>query len=267
MEAGQVSDSWERGSSYEQYVGRWSRQVAPRFLDWLEPPPGLRWLDLGCGTCALSAAILDHCAPARVVGVDPSAGFLETAAANMVGRVDLRRGSAAAIPLADAEVDVVASALLLNFVSDPAAALAEMARVTGPGGCIAAYVWDYAGRMDLMRHFWDAAVELDPAAAALDEGVRFPGSRREALLAQFTDAGFAQPMVAAIDIQTPFASFDAYWQPFLGGQGPAPAYAMSLSDAGRGRLRERLQQRVRARPDGSLAFTARVWAARGTVPG
>lgn len=267
MEAMQVSDRWERGSPYEQYVGRWSRQVAPRFVSWLDLEPGLSWLDLGCGTGALSAAILDRCAPARVIAVDPSAGFLETAAANLAGRAEVRQGSATAIPLADAEVDVVASALMLNFVSDPAAALAEMARVTRPGGCIAAYVWDYAGRMDLMRQFWNAAVELDPAAAAMDEGVRFPGSRREALLAQFTDAGLAQPIVAAIEITTPFADFDSYWQPFLGGQGPAPAYAMALTASARGRLRERLQQRVPARPDGSLGFSARAWAARGTVTG
>ena len=267
MMGNQLSDRWERGSPYEQYVGRWSRQVAPRFLSWLERPPGRRWLDLGCGTGALCAAILDRCEPAAVIGVEPSAGFLETARANLGARAELRQGDASAIPLADGEVDTVVSALVLNFIPDPAGAFREMARVAGPGGCIAAYVWDYAGKMDLMRQFWDAAVELDPAAAALDEGVRFPGSRREALLTEFTDAGLQQPVVAAIEVPTLFASFDDYWQPFLGGQGPAPAYAMSLTESARERLRERLQERVPARPDGSLALTARAWAARGTVPG
>jgi SAM-dependent methyltransferase len=216
-------DTWERGNPYERYVGRWSRRVAPGFLSWLRIPAGRRWLGVGCGTGALCAAILDHCAPASVAGVDPSEGFLGTAKENLATRVVLHRGSATALPLADAAVDVVVSGLVLNFLPDPRAALAEMARVTGRGGTIGAYVWDYAGKMELMRYFWDAAVELDPAAARMDEGVRFPGCRPEALVAQFARAALDEPAVRAIDIPTPFTSFEDYWEPFLGGQGPAPA--------------------------------------------
>src|SRR5512145_1244497 len=164
MDQKHVSDTWERGSPYEQYVGRWSRRVAPVFLSWLSVPAGRRWLDVGCGTGALCAAIADRCSPASVAGVEPSEGFLRTAKENLAGRVALHQGSATAIPLGDASVDVVVSGLVLNFVADPRAALAEMARVTADGGTIAAYVWDYPGRMDLMRIFWDAAVDLDPAA-------------------------------------------------------------------------------------------------------
>jgi SAM-dependent methyltransferase len=240
--------------------------VAPAFLAWLALPRARRWLDVGCGTGALCAAIVDECAPAVVTGVEPSAGFLATARAALAGKVDLREGSAAAIPLPDRTCDVVVSGLVLNFTPDPRAALAEMKRVATPEATIAAYVWDYAGKMELMRYFWDAAGVLDAQAQALDEGVRFPLCRPEALEALFGAAALARIEVQAIDIATPFADFDDYWQPFLGGQGPAPAYAMALAADARERLRERLRQSLPTAPDGSIALTARAWAVRGTVP-
>jgi len=265
MDRRRVSDTWEQGDPYERYVGRWSRAVAPRFLSWLGIQHRRKWLDVGCGTGALSAAILDQCTPSSVVGVDPSEGFLEKARENLAGRAQLRQGSATAIPLDDGSVDVVVSGLVLNFVPDQRAALAEMARVTGEGGVIAAYVWDYAGKMELMRFFWDAAVELDPDAAKLDEGVRFPLCRPEALADLFGGSGLKGVEVTAIDVPTPFASFDAYWQPFLGGQGPAPAYAMSLEEGRRARLRDRIRERLPVQASGSIGLTARAWAIRASV--
>ena len=262
-----VSDTWERGSPYEQYVGRWSRQVAPRFLSWLGMPAGKRWLDVGCGTGALSAAIVDHCQPTSVIGVEPSEGFLKTARENIGDRVTLLQGSAVALPLGDGEVDVSVCGLVLNFVPDPRAALAEMARVAGNGGTVAAYVWDYAGTMELMRLFWDAAVELDPNAAKLDEGARFPLCRPEPLGHLYTHAGLTDIQVAPIDIQTDFVDFDDYWRPFLGGQGPAPAYVMSLDEGQRGRLRELIRSRLPSEPGRPISLTARAWAVRGSVPG
>ena len=265
MDHKQVSDTWERGSPYEQYVGRWSRQVAPLFLSWLSVPAGRRWLDVGCGTGALCAAIADRCSPLSVVGVEPSEGFLKTATENLAGRAALHQGNATAIPLGDGSVDVVVSGLVLNFIPDQPAALLEMARVTAKGGMIAAYVWDYAGKMELMRFFWDAAVELDPEATKLDEGVRFPMCRPEALQKLFASAGLEEVEVRPINIPTPFANFDDYWQPFLGGQGPAPAYAMSLDEAARARLRDRIRARVPTEANGSIPLTARAWAARARV--
>ena len=260
-----VSDTWERGNPYKQYVGRWSRRVAPLFLSWLHIPAGRRWLDVGCGTGALCAAIVDHCSPSSVAGVEPSQGFLETARENLGGRAVLHQGSATAIPLDDAAVDVVVSGLVLNFIPDQRAALAEMARVTRSGGTIAAYVWDYAGKMELIRYFWDAAVEINADAASMDLGSRFPNCRPEALMAQFASASLNGVEVTAIDSPTPFASFDDYWQPFLGGQGPAPAYAMSLDESTRARLRDRIRQRLPVQADGSISLIARAWAVRGTV--
>src|SRR5512146_213438 len=239
-----LSDTWERGSPYERYVGRWSRRVAPAFLSWLELPAGRRWLDVGCGTGALCAAIADRCSPLSVAGVEPSEGFLKTAMENLAGRAALHQGSATAIPLGDASVDAVVSGLVLNFVPDQRAALAEMARVASGGGTIAAYVWDYAGKMELMRYFWDAAVELDPKAAKLDEGPRFPLCRPDALEKLFAESGLKGVAVRPIDVPTRFKSFDDYWQPFLGGQGPAPAYAMSLDESARAGLRDRIREQL-----------------------
>ena len=265
MDHNHVSDNWERGSPYEQYVGRWSRQVAPLFLSWLNVPGGRRWLDVGCGTGALCAAIMDRCSPSSVTGVEPSEGFLETAKENLAGRAALHQGSATAIPLSDASVDVVVSGLVLNFVPDQRAALLEIARVTGKGGTIAAYVWDYSGKMELMRYFWDVAFELDPDAAKMDEGVRFPLCHPEALEKLFASAGLEEIEVRAIDIPTLFANFDDYWQPFLGGQGPAPAYAMSLDETARARLRDRIRERLPTEVNGSISLIARAWAARASV--
>ena len=266
MTARDVSDTWERGDSYEQYVGRWSRRVAPLFLSWLGIPAGRRWLDVGCGTGALSAAILDHCSPSSLVGVEPSEGFLAKAKAQLEERMVFHRGSAERLPLDDACVDVTVSGLVLNFAPDANAALAEMARVTVRGGTIGGYVWDYAERMQPMRLFWDAAVKLDPDAARLDEGTRFPLCRPAALTGLFTRAGLLKAEATPIDIPTRFADFEDYWRPFLGGQGPAPAYAMSLDEPARSRLRDGIRARMPVQADGSISLTARAWAVRAIVP-
>ena len=262
MNPKQVPDTWERGDAYDRYVGRWSRRVAPLFLDWLGVPDGRRWLDVGCGTGILSAAIVQACAPSSLDGVDPSSGFLESARRQLGVRATLHCGSATALPLGDDSVDVAVSGLVLNFIPDQPAALAEMKRVTGQEGIIGAYVWDYGGTMELMQFFWDAAVSQEPGALTFDEGQRFPICQPEALTDLFARAGLEHIEVTAIEIATPFASFGDYWQPFLGGQGAAPAYAMSLDDAARKRLEERLRARVPTLADGSILMRARAWAIR-----
>jgi ribosomal protein S18 acetylase RimI-like enzyme/SAM-dependent methyltransferase len=256
------TDPWDRGDPYDRYVGRWSREVAPRFLSWLAVPAGRRWVDLGCGTGALSAAILERCGPASVIGLEPSRAFARTARAQLGAKV--LQASAAALPLARGACDVLVSALVLNFLPDPGAALVEMARVMGPGGVIAAYVWDYAEGMEMIRIFWDAASALDPAAAHLHEGIRFPLCRPAALSALFT--GLRDVAVIPLEIPTPFAGFDDYWEPFLGGQGPAPGYVQSLDEPARARLREHLRQRLPADTDRKIALRARAWAVRAVTP-
>jgi SAM-dependent methyltransferase len=260
-----IGDNWARGDSYERYVGRWSRRVAPMFLDWLGPRPGADWADIGCGTGALSATILDRCAPSSVTGIEPSAGFLKTARQNLGDRATLHQGSATSIPLGDASVDYTVSGLVLNFVADQPAAIVEMSRVTRAGGAVAAYVWDYAGKMELMQHFWAAAVALDAGAAAIAEQHRFPNCSPDPLRALFTNGGLGDVSVAALDLPMPLRSFDDYWEPFLGGAGPAPVYVANLEETARSALRERLRERLPTAADGSIALEARAWAVRGTV--
>jgi SAM-dependent methyltransferase len=262
-----VPDTWQTGDHYERYIGRWSRRVAASFLRWLDVPVDQRWLDVGCGTGALSSAILDHTAPASIVGVDPSPGFLAAASERLGGLVSTRVGSAAELPVETGSVDVTVSGLVLNFTPDVAAALADQVRVTRAGGTVAAYVWDYADGMELLRLFWDTAVDLDPAAAALDEGVRFPICRPDPLRAAFLDAGLGDVAMTPVDIDTHFVDVDDLWTPFLGGQGPAPSYLASLDDRARDAVRDRLCRRVPTGTDGSVSLRARAWAVRGRVSG
>lgn len=248
-------------------MGRWSRLVANEFLGWLNLPSSLRWLEIGCGTGALTAAISEQCRPARLIAIDPSEGFLAKARTRLGNKATFYIANALDIPVQDAEADVVVSGLVLNFVPDTAGCLAEMRRTAIPGGRIAGYVWDYAGKMELMRHFWDAAVDLDPAVRELDEGVRFPLCQSEALENAFRNAGLTAIETVAIDVPTRFRDFDDYWTPFLGGQGPAPSYAMSMEEATRNRLRDRIRERLPSQSDGSIQLVARAWAIRSRVPG
>jgi SAM-dependent methyltransferase len=258
--------AWAAGDAYEPYVGRWSRPVARQFLRWLDMPAGLRWLDVGCGTGALSETILEAASPASVQGADLSANYVEYARARIT---DPRAGfgvcDAASLSYVNNAFDVAVSGLALNFVPDPSAAASEMARVTRGGGTVAVYVWDYAGGMQLMRHFWDAAAELDPSAAALDEGRRFPICQPEPLVRLFREAGLTSVESRAIDVPTVFESFDDYWSPFLGGQGPAPGYAMSLGEDRRAELRELLRSRLPVSDGGRIKLTASAWAVKGVT--
>ena len=260
-------EQWSLGDAYEQYIGRWSRLVARRFVTWLALPAALRWIDVGCGTGALTQLILDHGAPVTVLGLDPSEGFIACARRLVTdARAHCQCGAVQALPLADSSVDVVVSGLVLNFTPDPARALAEMARVVRPGGTVAAYVWDYADGMQMIRLFWEAAAALDRDALALDEGRRFPICRKEALRALWQDGGLVQVECYDIDVPTPFRSFEELWSPFLGGQGPAPTYCAALTEGARAALRERLQAMVPVGTDGTIALTARAFAVRGTRP-
>ncbi len=258
--------NWGGGEAYERYVGRWSRLVGREFLAWLDAPFGARWLDIGCGTGALTGLILETADPASVEGIDPSEGFIAHARANVIDpRVRFLVGDARDLPVDTASTDVVVGGLMLNFVPDRPAALAEAVRVLRPGGRAGVYVWDYGEGMQFMRRFWDAASSLDPAAAERDEGRTFNGvSSREALFGLFSSAGFVNVETRGIEISTQFQDFDDFWTPFLGGQGPGPTYVASLDDQRRGWLRERLRETLPTAGDGSIALTARAWAVKGT---
>ncbi|MGH7383735.1 MAG: class I SAM-dependent methyltransferase, partial [Candidatus Rokuibacteriota bacterium] len=169
------TETWGSGDAYERYVGRWSRKVAAELLGWLEVGRGLAWADVGSGTGALAETILATCEPASIEGVDASEGFVSHARQRLGDpRVRFVTGDATRLPWEPAAFDVTISGLVLNFVADHEAMVREMTRVTKPGGRVAVYVWDYAGGMQMVRYFWDAAVAVNPHDAKLDQADRFP---------------------------------------------------------------------------------------------
>jgi SAM-dependent methyltransferase len=257
-----VTAAWADGPAYESFMGRWSRLVAPQFLRRLPPRPAATWCDVGTGTGALAHAVLATEAPELVVGFDPSPAFLAAASRCADPRLRVAAGSAVALPARDRRFDRVVAALVLNFVPDPDRALAELRRVARPGAVVGAYVWDYAGGMQLLSAFWDAAAALDPAADARDEGLRFPLCRPEPLRALFTRAGLTAVDVSAVRVEAAFADLDEVWRPFLGGQGPAGAFTTALPPDRRTALRELLRERL---PD-PLVLGARAWVVVGRVP-
>jgi len=258
-------DVWAQGDLYEPYVGRWSRLVAREFAQWLNRPRALRWLDVGCGTGALTQTILDECHPASVVGVDVSEGMVQYAQAKTQdARATFRVANAQELRVDSGAFEMVVSGLVLNFASNPERMVSEMRRACRLNGRVALYVWDYAGEMQMMRYFWDAAAQLDPTTRALDEGTRFPLANTRALWNLFLDARLNDVQTRTIDVPTHFKNFDDYWTPFLSGQAPAPHYAMSLSEAKRVELRERLRARLPKERDGSIRLFARALAVRGT---
>lgn len=257
---------WASGAAYEPYVGRWSRLVAGRFVDWLRPGAGARWLDVGCGTGALTDTVLVAADPAAVLAVDRSRGYAGHLRGRLPdGRVGVGVADAGALPVRDGAVDRVVSGLVVNFLPDPAGAVAEMARTCRPGGTVAAYVWDYAEDMRPIRLFWDAAAAVDPAAADLHEGRRFPLCRPDRLAELWDVAGLAEVGTTAITVDARFRDFEDYWTPFLGGQGPAPAYCAGLSGDARSLLRDRLRSTLPTAGDGSVTLPTRAFAVRGTV--
>ncbi len=261
-----TDDAFSAAAAYEGYMGRWSRQLAPRFLDWLRPPADADWLEVGCGTGALSAAILAQAAPRSLLAIDPAAGFVAQARAQLGGpRARFEVADGAALPATDASRDVVASGLVLNFIPDRLAALAEIRRVLRPGGLFGFYVWDYpGGGMGFIAAFWAAATLLDPAAAAVEQGARFAFCTPVGLTALCRDAGLPAPTVEPLEMTTRFADFEAFWQPFTLGAGPAGGYLAKQPPERQSAIRDKLAERFAG--SSPIELPARAWAARLRLP-
>lgn len=262
----QQTDRWIAASTYEDFMGRWSRTLARNFIRWLGPAPRQHWLELGCGTGALTQAISTDADPASVVACDPAEPFLEYARQGLDDRrVSFVVAGADDFPIRSGGYDQTASLLALNFFPRPDVALQRMRSAAVAGGVISACVWDYSGEMQFLRYFWDAAGGIDPRARASDEGARFPICNPEPLSRLFRDAALADVRCEALDIVTTFESFDDFWAPFLGGTGPAPSFVASLDENKRDELRAALEQRLPREPDGTIRLRARAWAVRGTT--
>lgn len=260
------AESWNSARAYEQYVGRWSRLVASHFLKWLAIPPGLAWVDAGCGTGALTSSILTLQSPVSVLSIDLSNNFVSLAReSNRDPRAHYLVGDATRLPWKSAGCDAAVSGLVLNYVPDPDVFTREMMRVTKPGGWVAMYVWDYAGGMEMMRYFWDAAVGIRPKDMKYDQAERFPICQPGPLKTLFERNHLKSVTVQALVVPTTFRNFDDYWRPFLGKTGVAPGYLARLSDDEREGIRQILESRLAPVRDRPIELSAAAWAVRGTV--
>ena len=257
-------DKWTSGAAYDLWMGRWSRLVADEFLHWLDLSANLRWLDVCCGSGVLTEAICDRFAPARVAGVDASPQQIRFAQDRRSSpAVSFDTGDAMALPFEASAFDAIVCGLGLNYLPEPERALREMCRVAVSDGTIAVYVWDYADGVPFLREFWDAAAANDSEALLHDQARRFPICNRADLKNLFERAGMEAVEVRALDVTTPFSSFDDYWQPLLTGQGSAPNYLESRNEPTRNAIRERLRNALPIGPDGVIELPARAWAVRG----
>ena len=255
--------------AYERFMGRWSRGLAPLLTQFASVAGQDSVLDVGSGTGALALSIAETSPLVRVTGVDPSAAYVRDAQArtpnDQVRLVSFMVGDAQALHSPDASFDKTLSLLVMNFIPDPAKALREMIRVTRPGGVVSAAVWDYGDGMEMLRVFWDEAVAIDSTIAPRDER-HMPLCKRGELTALWRTNGIQEVAEQAIAIELPFESFDDYWSPFLGGQGPAGAYAAALSETTCAALASRLRKRLLGeRQDGAFTLQARAWAVKGVV--
>jgi SAM-dependent methyltransferase len=253
------------GSGYEQYMGRWSRRLAPAFVAFAGVKDGERILDVGTGTGALAAALEAATPTGEITGIDPSEGFIEHAR-TASGRARFDVGNAQNLPYGDAAFDRSMALLVINFVPDHARALGEMRRVTRPKGVVSACVWDYGGGMESLRIFWDEAVALDPAAAPKHER-NMKLTREGELGALWKASGLTNVQEKGLSIEQGFSSFDDFWAPFLKGTGPGGAYVASLNEERRRKLEMNLRLRLLGgRTGGGFALQARAWCVRGEVP-
>jgi ubiquinone/menaquinone biosynthesis C-methylase UbiE len=234
------------------------------FLEWLAPPQGVRWLDVGCGTGAFTQLLLESCAPLAVAGIDPAADQIEYARQRLPARlVDLHVADAQAIPFPDDTFDVVASGLVLNFVPDRARALSEMRRVCRPGGSVAGYVWDFAGERSSAWPLRLGLREIDAAAPAV------PGAEdtsTEALHALFTNAGLEATAKQSIEVALTFASFEDYWRSQTPAFAPQGKIVASLSDEDRLRLKKILQRTLLTTSGGGITYAAGANAVKAHCP-
>lgn len=254
-------DAWSAGQSYEHYMGRWSRMVAAKYINWLNAPSKADWLEIGCGSGALTQTILVNASPHSILATDASDDFVAHArAATTDDRANFQTANAQKLPFEDASFDIVTSALVLNFVPDKIAALTEMHRVLRSGGTLSFYVWDYpGGGIGFIDAFWKAAAAVDPKAADLNEGLRFPFCTGAGLTEICTQAGLS-PTLTPLEITTCFKDFEDFWMPFTLGAGPAPGYCMSLPDDHRDALKIKLMELIG--DNSPIDLTARAWAVK-----
>ena len=247
-------------SAYQRFMGRYSDKLSHEFARAAGVGPGQHVIDVGCGSGALTVVLAEIVGAENVAGVDPSEPFVAEARTRVPG-ADLRVGPAESLPFEDATFDAALSQLVFHFVQDPAKSVAEMRRVTRPGGRVAACVWDMTGGMTMLRSYWDAAREA--GATGPDEIERFGG--RPGQVAQlWRDAGLRDVVDESLTVSADYEDFDELWTSFLGAAGPVGAHAVSLDEQQAAAVSAALHRRVGS-PDGPFTLTASAWYAAGVV--
>ncbi len=255
-------------AAYERLMGRWSPLLAERLIAFAGLEKGETVLDLGCGTGSLALALARRTEPGHILGVDIAPPYVAYAAARSADpRLAFHIGDAARLDLADASVDRSFSLLALNFMAAPSRALAELARVTRPGGTIAAAVWDFTGGLVYQRIFWDTAAALDAAAArARARQLSSPLTNDGELAAAFAAAGLKEVEACTLTIRQAYQGFDDYWQPIRNAEGPVGDYVKRLPPERLAALEAALEAAYCAGgADGPRSFAASAWAAKGSV--
>jgi SAM-dependent methyltransferase len=242
--------------AYDRYMGRYSVLLSPQFADLAGVQDGQRVLDVGCGPGALTAELVKRLGAASVAAVDPSEPFV-AAARERYPTVSVQQATAEQLPFEDDAFDAALAQLVVHFMSDPAAGVAEMRRVTRRRGVVAACVWDHAGGQGPLSVFWEVAAELD--AEVVDES-RLVGSREGDLQRLFEDAGLTGVEETALTVSLEHPSFEEFWEPYTFGVGPVGVYLAGLDGERQGQLRERCREKL---PDPPFVLTARAWTARG----
>lgn len=251
-------------TAYDGYIGRWSSVVAAEFLTWLAVPKGARWFDVACGTGVLTSAILSRCDPVAVDATDPNPERIAFARRTIRdARASFSVGEGARIAAPDGTYDAVVGGLAFPAIRDTSAALAEFKRVSRPNGLVAGYVWDFDGEMQLLRYFWNAAAELEPAAEESGDDERFAICQPDRLDSAWRASGLHDVAVRAIDARARFKDFDDVWSPFLRGDSPAQKYVQSLGEQHRSDLRALFEDTLPVAADGSITLITRAWAVKG----
>ena len=256
------------GDNYDYLMGRWSRLMAPKLVNYAGVADGDHILDVGCGTGSLTHALLDAGPTVKVTAIDGSNDFIKIARQNVADdRVTFSQGDAQSLQYPSNTFDKCVSLLVMNFIPDAKSAVSEMRRVTRTGGTLSAAVWDYGDGMEMLRHLWDEAASLDDLAAAKHEG-NMPLCRKGELATLWADGGLTNVDETGLDIQMDFTSFDDYWEPFLTGIGPSGSYVSNLDASTQTALKDRLRDKLTQGKDQEpFSLSARVWAVRGSVGG